>query len=137
MTHYEYRVIPAPRRMRKVKGLSGAPELFAHTLGETINEQAVQGWEFLRSEAMVVEEPRRMFRAGTVAEHTVLVFRRERSEGIEPEAADPWENGDEVVAERPKGLLRREPRELRMSEPDERAPTPLRPTPRLGPANKS
>ncbi len=135
MTQIEYRVIPAPRRMRKVRGVAGATELFAHTLSEAINDQAAQGWEFLRSEAMMIEEPRGWFRAGAVAEHTVLVFRRtRRAEAADPEARHVA--GPEPDEERPS-LLRREPHELRTAAPDDRAPTPLRPAPRLGPAQKS
>ena len=42
MTYYDYKVVPAPKRARKVKGVSGAPDLFALTLTETINEIARQ-----------------------------------------------------------------------------------------------
>ena len=29
MTHYDYKVIPAPKRVKRVKGVHGAEELFA------------------------------------------------------------------------------------------------------------
>ena len=38
MTVYEYKVTPAPRQVKKVKGLRGAGEMFAHTLAEAINQ---------------------------------------------------------------------------------------------------
>lgn len=75
---YEYKVVPAPRRVKKIKGVSGAEELFAHTLTEAINDQARQGWEYVRAEHLACEAPRGWLRAPQHAEQDVLVFRRER-----------------------------------------------------------
>ena len=43
MTHYDYKVIPAPKKVKRVKGVSGADELFAATLTDAINEVARAG----------------------------------------------------------------------------------------------
>ena len=63
MTYYDYKVVPAPRRAKKVKGVHGAEELFALTLTEAINELARQGWEYVRAEHLPAEAPRGWFRA--------------------------------------------------------------------------
>lgn len=95
MTSYEYKVIPAPRQARKVKGVKSADELFAMTLAEAINEVARQDWEFVRTETLTAEAPGGWFRRGTAADHTVMVFRRAR-EALGPRLA-AITPGQEVV----------------------------------------
>ena len=63
MTHYDYKVIPAPKKVKRVKGVSGAEELFAVTLTDAINEVARQGWEYVRAERLPAESPRGWLRA--------------------------------------------------------------------------
>ena len=79
---YEYRVVPAPTRGKKARGLKGPAERFAHALSEAINELAREGWEYLRTDTLPAEE-----RSGLTGRTTVfqnmLVFRRE----LEAEAA--------------------------------------------------
>ncbi len=155
MTHYDYKVVPAPKRAKRVKGVRGPEELFALTLTEAINEVARQGWEYVRAEHLPAEGPKGWFRNAASGEQTVLVFRRAR-EQMGPRLAavrtDPGE-GDPVVpavvpvpsAERSvvdrlqKTLRHREP-PIRREPRDEGEPTaatPLRPTPRLGPADNT
>lgn len=170
MTGYDYKVIPAPKRAKKVKGLKGAEELFAHTLTEAINEVARQGWEYVRAESLPAEAPGGFFKHASRGTQTVLVFRRERetlgprlaaarSEGrsdgradmlradVEPAPGHGYADADRADAERAaverlqQSLRRREP-SLRLEPvPGEddgsgAVPTPLRPPPRLGPAEK-
>ncbi|WP_196780454.1 DUF4177 domain-containing protein [Roseovarius gahaiensis] len=75
MTVYEYKVIPAPSKGRKVAGVKGAEARFAHTLEAEINDLAAEGWDYLRSDILPSEE-----RQGLTSTHTVyrsvLVFRR-------------------------------------------------------------
>lgn len=143
MTYYDYKVVPAPRRARKVKGISATPDLFALTLTEAINEVARQGWEYCGSETMTSEAPGGWFRRGSVEEQSVLVFRRPREHlsprlaaaPVEPAAA-PSEllMGPGEAPRRPvqPAVLRREPR---LGE-DGPSVTPLRPMPQLGPADQ-
>jgi hypothetical protein len=100
MTHYDYKVIPAPRKVKRVKGVSGAEELFAVTLTDTINEVARQGWEYVRAERLTAEAPRGWLRPAVAEEQSVLVFRRQREQlgprlavarGAEPAMALPTE----------------------------------------------
>lgn len=75
MEDYEYKVIPAPARAIKVKGLKTTAERFAHVLTETLNREAEQGWEFVRSETLPCEE-RKGLMSTARSTQTVLVFRR-------------------------------------------------------------
>lgn len=78
MTHYEYKVVPAPRRGRKGKGIKGAEARFAFAIQTLMNDYAAQGWAFVRAETLPSEE-----RHGLASAHTVyrdvLVFRRDRA----------------------------------------------------------
>ena len=56
MSHYEYKVVPAPRRGLKGRGVKGAEARFAYAIQTLMNDMAVQGWEFLRAEALPSEE---------------------------------------------------------------------------------
>jgi len=153
MTYYDYKAVPAPRRMKKVKGVKSAEELFALTLTEAINEHARQGWEYVRSESLTVEAPGGWFRRGSSDTQTVLVFRQERGT-LGPRLAAAGQMG---AAADWKADARREPaldvtpaaapRQAPDVEPsfaevaagiDEHATqTPLRSGPRLGPAERS
>lgn len=76
MPRFEYKVVPAPSRPRKIKGAGGSSEArFAVALAEDLNSEAREGWEFMRAETLPVEE-----RAGLTGTRTsfktVLIFRR-------------------------------------------------------------
>lgn len=76
MAQYEYKVVAAPERTEKVKGLRTTGERFAHTLGTALNEMAREGWEFLRAETLPCAERGGLLRRVRVSEQHVLVFRR-------------------------------------------------------------
>jgi hypothetical protein len=75
MQEFEYRVIPAPRRGERVRGLKTPEERFAHAVMVAINAEAAQGWEYLRAERLPSEE-RAGFTRTSVNERHLLVFRR-------------------------------------------------------------
>jgi hypothetical protein len=155
MSYFDYKAVPAPRRSKKVKGVKSAEDLFALTLTEAINEHARQGWEYVRTESLTVEAPGGWFRRGSSDTQTVLVFRQERGT-LGPRLAAA---GQEGAAAEWKAETRREPafdptrpkppatepeaavepafaeRDVRID--DHAAPTPLRPGPRLGPADRA
>lgn len=163
MTGYDYKVVPAPRRARKVKGVKNADELIAMTLADAINEVARQGWEYVRTESLVAEGPAGWFRRATAADHTVMVFRRAREvvgpriaavagpePAREPQLAAPAErprerSGDRpadraverVVVDRLQSTLRHQPVRLEPHLDDDSEIPPRRPGPRLGPAESS
>lgn len=95
---YEYRVVPAPKRLRKIKGMHSTPELFAATLTDAINAEARQGWEYVRAESMAAEGPSGWFRRGRVVEETMMIFRRPRRPA--PGSRITGE-GEPVIARRP------------------------------------
>lgn len=91
---FEYKVMPAPTRGKKAKGVKGAAGRFAQALSDVMNELAADGWEYLRTDTLPAEE-----RAGLTGRTTVfqnmLVFRRavqadaEAPLGDSPEPAQP------------------------------------------------
>jgi len=78
---YEYRVIPAPSRGQKAKGLKTAEARFAHAVETVMNDLAGEGWEYLRADTLPSEE-RQGLTSSTTTFRTLLVFRR-------PEESDP------------------------------------------------
>lgn len=72
---YEYRVVPAPKSGKRVKGVKGAEGRFAHALQVLMNEMGAEGWDYLRTDTLPSEE-----RSGLTGKVTVfqnmLVFRR-------------------------------------------------------------
>ena len=90
---YEYKVIPAPAKGRKKRGIKGAEARFAHALESTMNELAADGWEFQRADILPSEERQGLTSTQTVY-RSVLVFRRWAEAG----AAESGE--DEVHDER-------------------------------------
>lgn len=72
---YEYKVVPAPQRAAKAKGLKTTAERFAHTLAERINAEAAGGWQFVRTEALPCEERSRLG-ASRASTQVVMIFAR-------------------------------------------------------------
>lgn len=75
MQAYEYRVVPAPRRGEKARGVKTTEERFALTLTQLMNKLGREGWEYQRADTLPVEE-----RVGLTGSKTtyqnMLVFRR-------------------------------------------------------------
>lgn len=80
---FEYKVIPAPRKGLKAKGIKTPEDRFSHTLQELMNSEAQGGWEFVRAETLPSEE-RSGFRSTTVVYRSVLVFRKAILQAEEP-----------------------------------------------------
>lgn len=73
--NYEYRVVPAPRRAAKAKGARSGEERFALALSAVMNELGAQGWEYVRSDTLPMDE--RTGLTGTKTSYlNMLVFRR-------------------------------------------------------------
>lgn len=72
---FEYKVIPAPVKGLKAKGVKAPEARFALGVEAAINALAAEGWEYLRSDVLPSEE--RQGLAGSVTHwRTLLVFRR-------------------------------------------------------------
>ncbi|MEP1766380.1 MAG: DUF4177 domain-containing protein [Sulfitobacter sp.] len=78
MIRYEYKVVAAPTKGIKGKGVRGAEAKFSFALQELMNGMAGYGWEYQRAETLPSIE--RSGLAGTTTEwRNVLVFRRPRT----------------------------------------------------------
>jgi hypothetical protein len=99
---YEYKVIPAPARAEKQRGLKTTAERFAHSLAQAINAEAEEGWEYVRAEQLPCEERKGLMGGVRRSTETVLIFRRALAW---VEASDP---ATEAEAE-PAHADRREP----------------------------
>ena len=73
---YEYQVIPAPARAPKIKGMKAATDRFAHALTELMNEAAAEGWEYVRTDTLPLEEVKGITRKASTSFQNLMVFRR-------------------------------------------------------------
>ena len=76
MTRYEYKTVAAPRRERRFKGVKAGADGFARTIEDVLNEECVDGWEYLRAESLPCDSKGGLFSRGMEILHTVLIFRR-------------------------------------------------------------
>ena len=88
MAHYEYKVVPAPRRGEKVRGLRAAEDRFAVALANVMNAQAAEGWEYQRTETLPAEEREGLMGKATVFQN-MMVFRRLRVTAAPADVAPP------------------------------------------------
>lgn len=96
---YEYKVIPAPAKGRKGPGVKGPEGRFAHGLETTINELALEGWEYLRADILPSEERQGLTSSQTVY-RSMLVFRRPLElEGVDSPPPLPWDDHEEESLE--------------------------------------
>ena len=75
MSAFEYKVVPAPAKGLKAKGLRATADRFAHALESVMNELGADGWEYLRADTLPCEERDGLMSKTTVFQH-MLVFRR-------------------------------------------------------------
>ncbi len=97
----DYKVIPAPRKGLKAKGVKTPEDRFAHALQELINSEAKQGWRFLRAETLPSEE-RSGFRGKKLVERSVLVFCKDQGSAATPVAPAAVSAGHEPVLVAPE-----------------------------------
>lgn len=90
---FEYKVVPAPTRGKKARGVKSAADRFAHALSDVMNELAADGWEYLRTDTLPAEERQGLTGRTTVFQN-MLVFRRAKSAevaSVAPEMDDKVE----------------------------------------------
>lgn len=79
---FEYKVVPAPVKGVKAKGVKSAEARFAYAVEQVINDLAADGWEYVRTDVLPSEE--RQGLTGSVTQwRNLMVFRR----ALMPEAA--------------------------------------------------
>ena len=52
MSIYQYRVIPAPTKGLKAKGVKGPEARFSNAVEDLMNRMGDEGWEFQRAETL-------------------------------------------------------------------------------------
>lgn len=77
MQHYEYKVVPAPSKGLKAKGVRGGESRFCYAVEELLNAMAGNGWEYQRAETLPSIE-RSGLTGSTTEWRNLLVFRRLR-----------------------------------------------------------
>ena len=75
MAGWEYKVIPAPTKGQKAKGVKSAEGRFAFALETLMNDMGRDGWEFQRAETLPSVE-RAGLTGSTTEWRNMLVFRR-------------------------------------------------------------
>ena len=75
MQRYEYRVVPAPRKGEKARGLKTVEERFAFALSTLMNKLGAEGWEYQRADALPCDERSGLTGTKTTFQN-LLVFRR-------------------------------------------------------------
>ncbi|WP_375260892.1 DUF4177 domain-containing protein [Palleronia sp.] len=76
MSYFEYRVVPAPKSVPRVKGVKTAEGRFALSMAELLNSEGRDGWEFQSTETIETELKAGFFSKKKVERLSVLVFRR-------------------------------------------------------------
>ena len=85
MERYEYKVVPAPEKAPKIRGLQG-PARFAHTMESLMNDMGRDGWSYIRADTLPVEE-RSGFTSRQTHYRNMLIFQRKVA--AEPIVATP------------------------------------------------
>lgn len=75
MPAFEYKVVPAPHKGIKAKGVKTPEARFANSIETTLNAMAAEGWEYQRAELLPSDE-RSGLTGSTTHWRNVLVFRR-------------------------------------------------------------
>lgn len=75
MQRFEFKVIPAPKRGEKARGVKTTEERFALALTSLMNQLGAEGWDYVRADTLPCDE-----RVGLTGSKTtfqnLLVFRR-------------------------------------------------------------
>lgn len=80
---YEYKLVPAPKRPGKIKGVKAGEDRLAAHIESLMNELGRDGWAYLRADTLPSEERQGLTSRNTVF-HTILVFQRP----LTPEGAE-------------------------------------------------
>lgn len=73
---YEYRCVGAPERGKKRRGRMSRSDCVAQAMAELIAAEAADGWEYLRTDLVPVEEKPGWFGRAQEVHRGVMVFRR-------------------------------------------------------------
>ena len=93
MQRYEYKVIPAPKRGEKARGVKSTEDRFALALTGMMNQLGAEGWDYVRADTLPCEERSGLTGTKTTVQN-LLVFRRALRRG-----GDVWPEVDEEMDE--------------------------------------
>ena len=80
MSSYEYKTVALPRSIaKKRRRRQSEADLVAEQLGTVLNDEATDGWEYVRAETLTTPGHKGMMSKSPPAAYVVLVFRRVRS----------------------------------------------------------
>jgi hypothetical protein len=124
MQRYEFKVVPAPRRGEKARGVKTTEERFALALTGLMNQLGAEGWDYVRADALPCDE--RVGLTGTKTTfQNMLVFRRPIAAEAEVSAAEYTAPVLRIAPVEPSSLP-----PLRLGAPE----APMGVAPALGPA---
>ncbi len=83
MSVFEYKVVAAPVRGLKGKGIKGTQARFANALQTVMNDLAKDGWEYQRTDTLPLEERQGLTGKSTTFQN-MLVFRRALTAEADP-----------------------------------------------------
>lgn len=73
---FEYKTVAAPERAKRRRGAKTRTERVAMAVEDLLNEHAVDGWEYLRTDLLPVEERYGFLSRVREVHRAVMVFRR-------------------------------------------------------------
>lgn len=85
---YEYKCVGAPEEPRRQRGVRAWSDRVALAMQEVIAAEAVDGWEYLRTDILPVEEKDGLFSRVRRIKRAVLIFRRELGDAPRRHAAE-------------------------------------------------
>ncbi len=103
MQRYEYKVVPAPQKGTKAKGVKTPEGRFAISVEQLLNQMGQEGWEYQRAELLPSEE-RSGLTGSTTNWRNVLIFRRavvEETAEVAPPQAEATPEEDIAPTPRP------------------------------------
>lgn len=121
MPRYEYKVVPAPKKPGKIKGVKGTDNKFAAELAALMNQLGADGWEYQRTDTLPCEERQGLTGRITTFQN-MLIFRKNMDSDITIQTTES------TPADSPAAQI-----ESALSIPTFRATAP---TPRLAAATK-
>lgn len=98
---YEYKCVGAPERARRRKGARTRSDRVARAMEDLINDNAIDGWEYLRTDLVPVEEKGGVLSRSQEVHRAVLIFRREILRLSGHEAASPGTTADALLTAEP------------------------------------
>ncbi|MGF1660388.1 MAG: hypothetical protein ACFCUS_13255 [Rubrimonas sp.] len=86
---FVYKVVPAPRRAKKMRGAKTPAEALAMAFEAVMAEQAQAGWEYLRCDLAPMEVKSGLFGRATETHQALMVFRRPAQGQVAGQGAAP------------------------------------------------